>query len=164
LFIGLLGILTGILLCYLGVQAGHSFVHSTRVSRVCAQWIVSGLICGFLGLVLSKGGHSESWIPINKNMWSLTFVLILASLAFIILTILYLLVDVLQWFTGEPWLWLGMNSIVLYVGHEICSGRFPIQFGVDQTHAALLAMHLYGATCWALIAGVMYYKKIFIAI
>jgi heparan-alpha-glucosaminide N-acetyltransferase len=163
LCIGLLGILSGTLLCYLGVQAGHSFAYSTSVRRVCTQWLVSGFICGLLGLVLSKGGHSESWIPINKNLWSLTFIFILAGLAFIILTILYLLVDVYKWFTGEPWLWLGMNSIVLYVGHEV-AGRFPIQFEVDQTHPKLLAMHLYGAVVWSLIAGIMYFKKVFIAI
>ena len=91
-----MGVLTGTLLCYLGVQAGHSFAHSTRIRRVCAHWILSGLICGSIGLLLSKGGHSESWIPINKNLWSLSFVLILSGLAFIILTILYLLVDVLK--------------------------------------------------------------------
>ena len=130
-----MGILTGTLLCYLGVQAGHSFAYSTRIRRVCAHWIVSGLICGFLGLILSKGGHSESWIPINKNLWSLSFIFILSSLAFIILTILYLLVDVYKLFTGEPLLWLGMNSIVIYCGHEICSSSFPIQFQVDETHA-----------------------------
>ena len=159
-----MGILSGTLLCYLGVQAAHSFAYSTRVRRVCIQWIISGLICGSLGLLLSKGGQSESWIPINKNMWSLSFIFILAGLAFIILTILYLLVDVYKLFTGEPWLWLGMNSIVIYCGHEICSDKFPIQFLVNQTHAELLAVHVYGVTWWIIIAGVMYYKKIFIAI
>jgi heparan-alpha-glucosaminide N-acetyltransferase len=163
-WLGLLGVLTGILLCYLGVQAAHSFAYSTRVRRVCSQWILSGVICGIIGLVLSKGGHSESWIPINKNLWSLSFVLVLASLAFFILTVLYLLVDVAQWFTGEPWLWLGMNSIVLYVGHDICADKFPIQFQVDSTHAKQLALHAYGVTFWMLVACVMYYKKIFIAI
>jgi heparan-alpha-glucosaminide N-acetyltransferase len=164
LFLGLLGILSGTLLCYLGVQAGHSFVYSTRVRRVCTQWIVSGLICGFLGLLLSKGGHSESWIPINKNMWSLSFIFILSSLAFIILTILYLLVDVRKIFTGAPWIWLGMNSIVVFCGHEICGGRFPIEFQVNNTHADKLALHVYGVMWWFFIAGIMYYKKIFIAI
>ncbi len=164
MFVGLLGILTGTLLCYLGVQAGHSFAYSTRVRRVCIQWIVSGLICGFLGLLLSEGGHSESWIPINKNLWSLSFIFVLSGLAFIILTIFYLLVDVYKVFTGEPWLWLGMNSIFIYCGHEICSSSFPIQFKVNQTHHELLALHVYGVMWWFFIAGIMYYKKIFIAI
>ena len=162
---GLLGILTGTLLCYLGVQAGHSFAHATSVGRVCGHWLVSGVLCGGIGLILSKGGHSDSWIPINKNLWSLSFVLVLAGLAFIILTILYLLVDVSKWFTGEPFLWPGMNSIVIYVGHEACGRSFPVQFQVEQTtHAQLLAMHLYGVLFWTIIAGLMYRQKFFIAV
>ncbi|CAF1105529.1 unnamed protein product [Rotaria sordida] len=162
---GLLGTLTGILLCYLGVQAGHSFAHSTRIRRVCAHWLISGLICGSIGLLLSKGGHSDSWIPINKNLWSLSFIFVLSGLAFVILTILYLFIDVCKWFTGEPFLWLGMNSIIIFIGHEICSKTFPIQFQVEETtHAQLLAMHLYGVFFWTIIAGLMYRKKIFIAI
>jgi heparan-alpha-glucosaminide N-acetyltransferase len=92
----------GILNCYLGVQAAHSFVHSTRVRGVCTHWIVSAIICGSLGLFLSKGGHSDGWIPINKNLWSLSFVLIVASLAFIILTVFYLLIDVRRLLIGAP--------------------------------------------------------------
>ncbi|CAF1538096.1 unnamed protein product, partial [Didymodactylos carnosus] len=138
---GILGTLTGILLCYLGVQAGHSFLHSTRVIRVCCHWIVSGIICGTIGLILSLGGQSDSWIPINKNLWSLSFVLVLASLAFVILTIFYLIVDVKTWFTGSPFLWLGMNSIVLYVGHDMFGRSFPVQFEVGESHAKKLAIH-----------------------
>ncbi len=160
-----MGILTGTLLCYLGVQAGHSFAHSTSIRRVCGHWIISGLICGSIGLILSKGGQSDSWIPINKNLWSLSFILVLAGLAFIILTILYLFVDVYKLYTGEPFLWLGMNSIVIYVGHESCSKSFPIQFQVEETtHAQLFAMHLYGVLFWTVVAGLMYRKKFFIAI
>lgn len=131
---------------------------------MCAQWIASGCVCGFFGLLLSKGGQSDSWVPINKNLWSLSFIFVLAGLAFVILTVLYLLVDVKQWFTGEPWLWLGMNSIVIYVGHDLCGDRFPVQFEVNDVHKELLAMDVYGVTWWIVVAGIMYYKKIFIAI
>ncbi|CAF0974728.1 unnamed protein product [Adineta ricciae] len=161
---GLLGNLTGILLCYLGVQAGHIFVHSNRVHRICSQWLIWSIICGCFGLGLSFGGHSDSWIPINKNLWSLTFVFTLASLAFVILSVLYVLVDVRQWFTGAPFLWLGMNSIAIYMCHGLFGVSVPVQFDVSDTHAAQLAMHLYGAFFWSLIAGLMYYKKVFIAI
>ncbi|UJR17308.1 hypothetical protein I4U23_004203 [Adineta vaga] len=161
---GILGNLTGILLCYLGVQAGHIFIHSTRVSRICLQWFAWSIICGCFGLGLSQGGQSDSWIPINKNLWSLTFVFTLASLAFLILPILYLLVDVRQWFTGAPFVWLGMNSIAIYMCHGLFGVSFFVQFDVKNTHAAQLAMNLYGAFFWSLIAGLMYHKKVFIAI
>lgn len=162
--VGIMGNLTGVLLCYLGAQAGHIFMHSTRVNRICIHWIVWGLICGSLGLILSGGGHSDSWIPINKNLWSLTFVLILSSLAFFNLTVLYLLVDVYQLFTGEPFLWLGMNSIVIYVCHGMFQGHFFVAFPAKDTHASQIAINLYGSFFWSVVAGVMYWKKIFIAI
>ena len=159
-----MGNLTGILLCYLGVQAAHIFVHSSRVERICVHWIIWGLICGSIGLILSNGAHSQSWIPINKNLWSLTFVLILSSLAFFNLTILYLLVDVHQWFTGEPFLWLGMNSIVLYVCHGLFAGHFFVEFPGKDRHSDQIAIDLYGSIFWSVVAGVMFYKKVFIAI
>ncbi|CAF2936916.1 unnamed protein product [Rotaria sp. Silwood2] len=164
IFLGILGILTGILMCYLGVHAGHVFVRSTCVRRMCTNWLVSGIICGSIGLVLSKGGHSNGWIPINTNLWSLSFIFVVAGLAFLILTILYLLVDVKQWFNGAPFLWLGMNSIVIYVGHMFLEGSFPVQFEVDETHVKLMAVNMYGAFFWTLVAALMFHKKIFIAI
>ena len=118
-FSGLLGTLTGTLLCYLGVQAGHSFAHSTRIRRVCAHWIISGLICGSIGLLLCKGGRSDSWIPLNKNLWSLSFVLVLAGAAFIILTVLYLIVDVCK-----NKITFNLKLLVcLFIYQGTCSGR-----------------------------------------
>jgi heparan-alpha-glucosaminide N-acetyltransferase len=158
------GNLTGILLCYLGVQAGHIFVYSSRIRRICIHWVIWGIICGGLGLILSKGGHSAGWIPINKNLWSLTFVLTLAGLGYLILTVLYFLVDVRQWFTGAPFLWLGMNSIVIYIGHDRFAYSFPVQWEVNSSHAEQLAVHLWGSFFWSLAAGFMYYNGFFIAI
>ena len=125
---------------------------------------MSAVICGTLGLILSNGGHSDGWIPINKNLWSLTFVLINASLAFIILTIFYLFIDVRRWLTGAPFFWLGMNSITIYIGHIVLSNRFPVQIRVEKTHAKLMAVSLYGVFFWTFIAGLMYWKKVFIAV
>ena len=159
-----MGTLTGIILCYIGVQAGHSYLHSTSVRHICTHWIISAIICGSIGLILSNGGSSNAWIPINKNLWSLSFVLIVASLGFIILTIFYLIIDIGKWLTGAPFVWLGMNSIAIYLLHLFYSGRFPVQIGIENTHANLMAMHLYGVFFWTLISGIMYWKKVFIII
>ncbi len=162
--LGSLGTLTGILLCYIGVHAGHCYVHFTSTRRLCTHWFISAIVCGSIGLLLSKGGHSDGWIPINMNLWSLSFVLIVASSAFIILIIFYLFIDIRQWLAGAPFLWLGMNSIVIYIGHKLFGDRFPVQFGVENTHAKLMALHLYGVFFWTVIAGLMYWKKKFIII
>ena len=57
-----------------------------------------------------------------------------------------------------------MNSIVVYICSEVFSIYFPVQFSVSDTHAAQLAMALWGTTIWCVMAVVLYYKKIFIAI
>jgi len=59
-----------------------------------------------------------------------------------------------------------MNSIIIYVGHEIRSKSYPVQFQVEETtHVPqLFAMHLYGTLFWTVVADLMYHKKIFIAI
>ena len=58
----------------------------------------------------------------------------------------------------------GMNPIVLYVGHELLAGRFPIGFEVSHTHAAQLAMNLWGVTFWVLVATYLHHKGIFITV
>jgi heparan-alpha-glucosaminide N-acetyltransferase len=58
----------------------------------------------------------------------------------------------------------GMNSIVLYVGHELLSGRFPVSFDVAITHPAQLAMNIWGTTFWVLVSYYLYWKGIFISV
>ena len=57
-----------------------------------------------------------------------------------------------------------MNSIVVYLCSEILQNYFPVQWHVSNSHAALLPMHMWGAAVWTIMAAVMYYKGIFIAI
>lgn len=162
--IGSLGTLTGIVLCYLGVQSAHIYVHIRNIRRRCICWAILAIVCGSIGLILSNGGQSNGWIPINKNLWSLSFVLIDATLAFIVLILFYLLIDIKQYLTLPPFIWLGMNSIVIYVAHKLFRDRFPVQFPVESTHAKQMALQLYGVFFWTFIAGLMYFKKLFITV
>jgi len=57
-----------------------------------------------------------------------------------------------------------MNSIVIYVCHEVFRVYFPIQFHVADTHAAYLAVDVWATAFWVGVATYLYYKNIFIAI
>ncbi len=57
-----------------------------------------------------------------------------------------------------------MNSIMVYMCHEVFQHYFPVQFKVSHTHPAQLAMHLYGTAIWLIVSIVLYHKGIFIAI
>ncbi len=78
------------------------------------------------GLVLASGlafGLGYAWnlaFPINKNLWTSSFVLWCAGWSLGLLALFYLLVDVcrLAWlFT--PFVVIGMNAITIYVGSRI---------------------------------------------
>jgi len=57
-----------------------------------------------------------------------------------------------------------MNSIVIYVCHEVFRDYFPIQFHIADTHAVHLAVDIWGTAFWLGVAAYLYYNNIFIAI
>ena len=85
---GLLGCLTSVLSVYLGVQAGKTLLSyqdwDQRVKRWLSWCLVTGLVAGALCGFAKEGGV----IPVNKNMWSLSFTLATASMAFFLLVVM----------------------------------------------------------------------------
>lgn len=57
----------------------------------------------------------------------------------------------------------GMNSILVYVGHEVFANYFPFQWklGDQQLHKEHLVQNVVATTLWVLIAYVLYRKKVF---
>lgn len=162
---GLLGVLTSIVLVVLGVQAGritHFYVTvAGRLKRFCT-W---GLLLGLLALLLCEGSKSSGWIPVNKNLWSMSFILATGSLAFFVLAILYLLVDYWHVWSGAPLLYPGANAIALYFGSEMLANAFPFSWQVpEKSHAWLLFMSIWTTTMWFLVSCYMYNKRVFITV
>jgi len=162
---GLLGTLTSIVLCWLGVAAGRVLlVHQDWQSRV-KRWLVWGLVCGIISASLAGFSQNQGVIPINKNLWSVSFIMATGSMAFILLTIMYLLIDVYRFWSGTPLYFPGMNSILMYMGHEICSGMFPWSWKpLGNSHAELLAMSMWGCGLWVFTSYVLYKKRLFLAL
>ncbi|KAK2191985.1 hypothetical protein NP493_41g02064 [Ridgeia piscesae] len=136
---GILGTLTSIFLCFLGLQ---------------------GLIAG----VLCKFSQNDGWIPCNKNLWSVSFILTLASMAFFIITLACVFIDIYRLWSGVPFYYIGMNSILIYVGHELLIHCFPVQFWVPRTHPARFSMELWGAILWAVVAYCLHRSGVYLAI
>ncbi|CAB1327134.1 unnamed protein product [Coregonus sp. 'balchen'] len=94
---------------------------------------------------------------------SLSYVTTLACFAFVVLVMVYYTVDVKRWWSGAPFYYPGMNSILVYVGHEVLEEYFPFRWRManSQSHAEHLTQNLLATSCWVLISFLLYRKKIF---
>lgn len=56
-----------------------------------------------------------------------------------------------------------MNSILVYVGHEVFENYFPFRWKLedDQSHREHLIQNMAATAVWVLIAYILYKKKIF---
>ena len=162
---GLLGTLTSCFLCFLGLQAGKILVtYSDPLERV-TRFLVWGILLGAIAAILCKCSKDDGWIPLNKNLWSLSFVLALSAMAFFLFTFCYLTVDVFCIWTGAPLFYPGMNSIVIYVAHEFFSKPFNSFWNIaPESHSIALLVDSMDITLWILVAFFLYVKGIFISV
>lgn len=162
---GLLGTLNSMALVWLGTAAGRILImHQEWKARVI-RWIVWACILGLAAAALAGFSLNGGPIPINKNLWSLSFIFATGAMAFFLLTLLYIVIDVYKFWGGAPLLYPGMNSILLYLGHEICSGMFPWSWRpYTQSHAELLAMNMWGCGLWVFASYLLYRRRVFLAL
>jgi heparan-alpha-glucosaminide N-acetyltransferase len=163
---GLLGFTTSILLTEIGLICGRIIIKERSHYGRLTRWAIIGVVCGLLGTALTYMGVTEfghGVIPIVKNLWSLSFILVCGSLSIGGFLVMYILVDVTQtWRNGSPFHFPGCNAILLYVGHEVCSRFFPFFFDVDDSsHAWLLLRSAWNASLWLLISVYFYHKRLF---
>jgi predicted acyltransferase len=182
---GLLSDLPAFGTCLLGVLAGI-WLRGQRA----AKSTLGGLAAAAVGC-LAVGYLWSMEFPLNKNMWTSTFVLVAAGYSLTVLTLSYLLMDVLGWGRGEgskrfvyPFLVLGSNAITAYMFSEIVPGVLDrIHFTADgrlTNPMAWLANHIFihmPTPGWAAFAfsfttlaycfipvWIMYRKKIFVKV
>ena len=178
---GALGWLSACWVTFLGLQAGRVLVHlrpllaggaarggaEARASHVAVvvRWALWGVPLALLGGALAGFSQDGGAVPINKNLWSPSFVLVLAGIDFLALAALYALVDVARAWAGAPFLYAGVNSIVVYVGSELFDGIFPFRVYLRDgygSHAAQLFSNIFGVLAWLAVARILFLKKIFV--
>ncbi|XP_021956603.1 heparan-alpha-glucosaminide N-acetyltransferase isoform X1 [Folsomia candida] len=163
---GSLGLLTSFFQVWLGVQLGVTFLSFQEPSERLKRTLGWSLLCVTTGLILSGGLENTGWIPVNKNLWSLSFVLITSGFAYLLVAILYVLIDIKGYWTGFPFLEAGMNSILLYMGHEVFQNSLPwnFTFGRMSTHFRHLVENVWGTCLWVVISVYLYRKKMFLVL
>lgn len=176
---GPLSTIPAIASCIIGVLTGD-FLKSQKSGYEKVTWIY---LVGSIGMVL--GSILDIWFPINKNLWSPSFVVFTSGMALVFLASFYFIVDIKgHKKIGQPFVVFGMNALALYFLSELfvvvidlihvpLSGTWvSLKDFVYQTLCASWAGNLNGslifailfAFFWYLILLLMYDKKIFIKI
>lgn len=130
---GLLGSLNSIVLCWLGVVVGRVVRSVQGGGWEVQKWagvvlgifgsllcLIAALLCGF------KQFDGFGGIPLNKNLWSLSFICLMAGTGTLFLTVLLYIIDWRGYWEGKPFLFVGMNSMLYYCMHEILQDYAPL--------------------------------------
>ena len=107
---GLLSTIPAIATVLFGVLTGNLLRSALTAAEKTAWMFFGGNALLFCGLVM------HVWFPINKNLWTSSYVAFMAGLATIVFACCYWLVDVKGhrgWF--RPFAIYGMNAIAVYV-------------------------------------------------
>jgi predicted acyltransferase len=110
---GILSTIPAIATAMLGVFVGRFLRYSSdKINK-----LRKGLILTIVGIALVFIGLLWNLVfPINKNMWTSSFVLYAGGWSILLLSIFYLVIDVWEirkW--SMPLVWIGMNSILIYM-------------------------------------------------
>ena len=134
---GLLSDLPAIGTALIGLLTGL-WLRSEETAKTKAAGMASAALgCLCLGYLWSFS------FPLNKNMWTSSYVLVAAGYSLTLLTLVFVLVEVKGWGrTGNGWTWpwlvFGSNAIVAYMFSELLPGVIGnIAIPVDGKHESL---------------------------
>jgi predicted acyltransferase len=106
---GLLSTLPAIASVLIGILAGEWLRSDRRAGRKALVLAVAGLALLAAGLLM------HPYFPINKNLWTSSFVLFTGGFAMLALAACYWVIDVRAWRAwAAPFLVFGMNAILAY--------------------------------------------------
>jgi len=164
---GILGSLTTIFQVFLGYQAGQIIVSHQDDKQRLLRFSLWSLLTSLIGIGLCGAARDTGLVPINKNIWSLSFVMVTTGLAYFVMAIIYLVVDVKKWWSGAPFLYAGLNSIVLYLGSYMAYNMLPFNYALSDgmdTHWRKLPESIWGVCCWLMVAYAMFKSKVFVTV
>jgi predicted acyltransferase len=164
-----------------GVLTGH-WLRSVK-SQAAKAWGM--FLVGIVGLC--AGLLWNRWFPINKNLWTSSFVLFTAGFALVFLALLYWILEIRQWRGAwtMPILVLGMNAITAFVADAVVYGpgysfnakgpngtsmpwheaaqAYLESFGLSTPTASLIYSLAALSFCWFLL-WLLWRKRVFIKV
>ena len=193
---GLLSTIPAIVTTLIGVFTGEWLSRASGASRQTAgeaavasrqspgrkqPGVVQGMVVA--GAVLMVAGEVWGrWFPINKNMWTSSYVLFTGGFALAVLALCYWMVEMRGWRRwGAPFVWYGSNAITVYAASDALaefSVKHFVRPGVTYKawvygsvfaplaapeNASVMYASAYVIT-FMVLAWVMYRNKIFVKI
>ncbi|MBS0041942.1 DUF5009 domain-containing protein [Shewanella sp. M16] len=164
---GLLSTIPAIVNALAGVFVGHFIVKS----HPKGEWAKVGLLAAAGGACLALGWLLDGVIPVNKELWTSSFVLVTSGWSMLLLAVFYALVDVLKWQkTAFFFVVIGTNAIIIYLASSLVDWKYIAQsvFGglvmvLPESAQALAAVISLLAVQW-LVLYWMYRRNIFVRI
>jgi len=176
---GILSTIPAIVSGFIGVLAGNSFMNTKDERDKLIYLLVFG------NILIVSGMAFDLVFPINKQLWTSSYVLYTSGLAMVVLGITYWIADIkrIRQF-APPFLAFGTNPIVAYFGSEIgiiLIGLIQINtengtvslydwlfiqyqaIGFSPINASLLGALLYTGF-WLLVVGIMYRRHVIVKI
>ena len=174
---GLLSNIPALGTALLGMLTAMWLRASASMERKCAGM----LGCGVVLILLAELWNP--WFPINKKLWTSSYVLFAAGVSLLGLALCYWAIEIRAWKKGWTFFWLvlGTNAISAYVFSELLSSALDsIALGPHQSLGGYIYMdifqrahpHQVGAllyalafvlVCWLAVLP-LYMKRIFIKI
>ncbi len=118
---GFLSTFPAIVSGFTGVLTGYWL----RTARRIDEKIIGMMVAGVLACLVGYLWHQV--FPVNKNLWTSSYVLVSSGMALLLLGTLYWLIDVQHYRRGTPFfVAFGMNAIMAYVLHGMLISAFHI--------------------------------------
>ncbi|MGB3587128.1 MAG: DUF5009 domain-containing protein [Tunicatimonas sp.] len=118
---GFLSTFPAIVTGFTGVLTGYWL----RSSKSVEQKIIGMMVAGVLACLVGYLWHQS--FPVNKNLWSSSYVLVSSGMALLLLGTLYWFIDVKHYRSWTPFfVAFGMNAITAYVLHGTLIDAFHI--------------------------------------
>jgi predicted acyltransferase len=120
----------------IGVLTGHWL----RTEKNTGKLIGGMVLFGILGML--TGELWNHWFPINKNLWTSSFVLFSGGFALLFLSLLYWVTEVKRWRGAwtTPILVFGMNAIAGFVADSLVYGP-GYSFTIKEANGATMNWH-----------------------
>jgi predicted acyltransferase len=123
---GLLSTIPAIASALLGVFAGQ-FLRKWQKTQTPSQITMYLFVSAIVLLVAGK--LWSNFFPINKNIWTSSFVLYAGGWSILLFALFYLIIDDAGYEKlSRPFIWIGTNSILIYMAAHVINFEWTSQF------------------------------------